>query len=153
MSTDPCGPGCSDIKAGLLDCLDDILSIRDCIGANLAECKIVTRTWSGQRVGDGSFEDAEEELKPTPQIKDYSHDLRLQQAGTYKQGDLILRGISKNAYPEETILRTDTGNKQVEKFIKVGANYYRTIQIKENLVTWDIQVRKVAQDETQAKGA
>ena len=152
MSED-CGPGCGDIKASLGDCLDEILSIRDCIGAALAPVSIITRSWSGARVGEGEFSDEEEDLKPTPQIKDYSHDIRLQQGGAYKQGDLLLRGISKNSYPEEVALRTDTGVKNVEKFIKVGSNYYRTVNVKENLVTWDIQVRKIAQDETQSKGA
>lgn len=145
--------GCEDIKTGLLDCVDEILGIRDCIGAALAPVSFVTRSWSGARVGDGEFSDDETEMKPTPMIKDYSHDIRLQQGGAYKQGDLILKGISKNLYKLESDLRTDTGEKTVEKFIKVGSNYYRTIQVKENLVTWDIQVRKVAQDETQSKGA
>lgn len=145
--------GCGDIRAGLLDCVDSILGIRDCIGANLADVYFVTRTWSGTRPGDGEFEDVEEQMKPTPQIVDYSHDIRLQQGGAYKQGDLILRNISRNQYPEESILRTDTGIKNVEKFLKVGSNYYRVIQVKEKLLTWDVQVRKIAQDETQSKGA
>lgn len=153
MSSEKCGPGCSDIKDSLLDCLDDILSVRECIGANLADVKIITRTWSGARPGDGQFDDVEIPLTPAPQIRDYSHDIRLQQGGSYKQGDLLLRAISKNAFPTEIELRTDTGIKNVQKFIKVGENYYITINVKENLVTWDIQVRKVIQDETQSKGA
>lgn len=148
-----CGAGCSDIKKSFGDCIDEILSIRDCIGAALAPVSFITRSWSGARVGEGEFSDEETDLKPTPQIVDYSHDIRLQQGGTYKQGDLMLKGISKNSYAEESLLRTDTGIKNVEKFIKVGSNFYRTINIKENLVTWDIQVRKIAQDETQSKGA
>lgn len=148
-----CGAGCSDIKASFGDCIDEILGIRDCIGAALAPVSIVTRTWSGTRPGDGTLTDVTVLLTPTPMIKDYSHDIRLQQGGAYKQGDLILKGVSKNSYPLERTLRTDTGIKNVEKFIKVGSNFYRTINIKENLVTWDIQVRKVAQDETQSKGA
>lgn len=147
-----CDDGCN-IRESLLGCVDDILGIRDCIGAALASVTIVTRTWTGKRVGDGTFTDTSTPLSPTPEIKDYSHDLRLQQAGTYKQGDLLLRGISRNQYPTEALFRTDTGLKTVEKFIKVGSNYYRTIFVKENLLTWDIQVRKVAQDETQTKGA
>ena len=148
-----CGEGCSDIKKSFGDCIDEILAIRDCIGAALAPVSIITRSWSGARVGEGQFEDVEVELKPTPMIKDYSHDIRLQTGGTYKQGDLILKGVSKNSWPEESTLRTDTGIKNVEKFIKVGSNYYRTINVKEDLLTWDIQVRKIAQDETQSKGA
>lgn len=145
--------GCGDIRASLLECVDEILGIRDCIGATLAPVTLVTRTWTGARVGDGEFEDEETLMEPSPEIVDYSHSLRLQDGGTYKQGDLILKNVSRKSYPEESDLRTDTGVKNVEKFIKVGAHYYRTIHIKEKLVTWDIQVRKIAQDETQSKGA
>lgn len=137
-----------NIRAGLLDCIDNVLKIREDIGAQLADVWIVTRTWSGERIGDGNFVDEVVKMFPLPQIKDFSHNVRITEASAVKQGDLILVGISRNQYTEE-MLRTDTGSATVEKMIKVGAHYYRTISVKENLVTWDIQVRKVNQDETE----
>lgn len=139
----------SNFRESFTDCVDKILGIREEMGAQLADVFFVTRTWSGERTGDGDFSDTIEQMSPLPEIVDYSHDVRLQQAGTYKQGDLILRSVSRNQYPDEDKLRTDTLERNVEKFLKVGDHFYRTIHIKEKLVTWDIHVRKVAQDETE----
>jgi len=132
------------------DSLDCILGIRDDIGANLADVYLVQRTWEGKRVGDGDFKDVVIALKPTPQIVDFSHDVRVQEAGAYKSGDLILKSINRKTFTEEQ-LRTDTGEESIEKFIKVGDHFYRTIHVKRKLVTWDIHIRKVSQDETERK--
>ena len=137
-----------NLRDALKDCSDAILDIRGDVGAQLADVWLITRTWSGERVGDGTFSDSIQKMSPVPEIVDYSHDLRLQENGTYKSGDLILKGVSLKNYQERD-LRTDTGNRKVEKFIKVGDHYYRTIHIKEKFITWDVHVRKVAQDETE----
>lgn len=137
------------IKTDLLDCIDDILDIRETIGADIEKVDFITRTWSGSRPGDGSFTDVKERLKPLPCIKDVSHDVRLLEGGVVKQGDLILTSISRNSYPEEQRLRTDTGVRNVERFYKIGDHYYRTIHIKKRLVTWDVHVRKIRQDQTE----
>jgi len=148
MAERNCPPGACDIKAGLLDCIDSVLSVRECIGAQLADVSIITRTWTGSRVGEGTYTETVNEVHPAPEIKDYSHDIRVTSAGAVKQGDLLLKGISKNQFDEAT-LKTTTSAKNIEKLIKVGNHYYRTIYIKENLVTWDIQVRKVLKDENE----
>lgn len=139
----------SGIRESLTHCIDDILGVRDCIGAALADVSIITRSWTGQRVGDGSFTDVVEPLRPTPQIKDYGHDVRVTEAGAVKQGDLLLIGISRNKYPTEASLRTDVKSVREEKMIQVGKHFYRTIHVKEKLVTWDVQIRKINQDETE----
>ena len=150
MSCDCAATPCNcNLRASLGKCIDSILSVRECIGAQLADVSFVTRTWAGERVGDGTFKDVETAMHPLPQIKDYSHNIRVTEASAIKQGDLLLVGISRNQYPDENMLRTDTGSATVEKFIKVGRHFYRTISVREKLVTWDIQVRKVSQDETE----
>lgn len=141
----------SNLRESLSGCIDKILGIREQMGAELAEVTLITRSWSGERVGDGSFIDLKEKISPTPQIKDFSHDIRVTEAGSVKAGDLLLAGISINKYPDELKLRTDTGDKKVEKLYQVGKHFYRTIHIKENLVTWDVQIRKVRQDETERR--
>ena len=130
--------------------MGDILGIREDIGAQLADVYLITRNWSGERVGDGSYSESTHKMSPIPQIVDYSHDLRVQEGGTYKSGDLILKGVSLDAYTEKR-LRTDTGIRNVEKFIKVGDHYYRTIHIRERFVTWDVHIRKVSQDENERR--
>lgn len=135
------------LKDCLGDALDCITSIRDDIGAGIQPVFIVTRTWSGHRVGDGFFTDEECKIE-TPEIMDLSHDIRVQRGGAYEAGDLILKTINKQKYSEEQ-LRTDTGEETVEKFIKVGPHYYRTVHIKEKFLTYDIHITKVALDEVE----
>lgn len=143
--------GCGNLRDELTECIDEcVLGVREELGLQLAEVSIVTRTWTAEEPGDGSFSDNVEVLSPSPQIVDYSHNIRVQEAGAIKQGDLILKMIPRATYTEEQ-LRTDTGIKNVEKFIKVGNHYYRTIHVKENLVTWDIHIRKVSKDETEGE--
>lgn len=132
-----------------MSCLDKVLGVKDQIGAFKAEVFFVTRTWTGTRPGDGLFEDTESQLLPTPCIRDFSHDVRLKQSGTIKQGDLILTSISRNSYPDEETFRTDIKgkNRNVVKYYRINRHYYRLINIKENFVTWDIHLRKVTIDE------
>lgn len=143
-----CAPIC-DMKAGLLDCIDAALSVRDCLGVALAEVSIITRVWTGKRVGDGTYTETVQEVRPTPGIRNFSHDIRISEAGAVKQGDLMLIGISKNGIPLESTLKTQTNIKNTEKMILVGKHYYRTISIVEHLLTWDIQVRKITKDENE----
>ena len=138
-----------NIRKSLLNCVDSILGIRDGIGASLADIEIITRTWSGRRVGEGTFSETSVDVKPTPQIMDFSHNIRVSEAGAVKAGDLVLVGISRNQFPDEAVLRTDNSDKKVEKLYKVGDHFYRTIHIKEKLVTWDVHVRKILKDETE----
>lgn len=137
------------MRSSLAGCIDSVLSIRECMGAQLSDVHLITRTWSGERVGDGIFSDEVVKMSPTPKIKDYSHDIRVSEAGAVKQGDLILVGISRNSYPDEKLLRTEVDSIKQEKMIKVGRHFYRTIHVREKLVTWDLHIRKIGQDETE----
>jgi hypothetical protein len=145
-----CDDSC-DLRKGLLDCVDEILSVRDCLGVNLAEVFFVTRTWSGDRPGDGSFSDEEAQMLPSPSIADYAHNIRATESSSVKAGDLILGNISRNRYPTEDLLLTTTAEKHVERFIKVGEHYYNTIHVKEELLTWEMHVRKIIQDKTEER--
>lgn len=138
-----------NLRENLAGCIDKVLEVRENIGAQLADVFFVTRTWTGRRPGDGTFTDVTEQMKPTPCIKDFSHDIRLQAGGNYKAGDLLLTSISRNKFPDESKLLTTTSVGNVVKFIKVGPHFYRTISVKENFVTWDIHVRKTRQDQTE----
>ncbi len=140
-----------NLRENLLKCSDKILGIREQIGAQLKDVSIITRTWSGRRPGDGTFSDEVLEVKPTPEIVDLSHDVRITNVGAVKAGDLILRGVSRNSFPDELVLRTDTTDKKVEKVYKVGKHFYHVVNIKENLITWDIQIRKIRFDRTEVR--
>jgi hypothetical protein len=139
---------CGSLRKDLMKCVDKILGIREDIGAQLADIYLIERTWSGRRAGDGTFVDRSALLSPIPQIVDYSHDIRVSEAGAYKSGDIILKGISMNKWSESQLL-TLTDQRNIERFYKVGGHYYTAIHVKENFVTWDVHLRKVSQDETE----
>lgn len=129
---------------GLKDCADDILGIRDDIGAQLKLVYLVTRTWSGSEPGDGTATDAETQLLPTPHVVDYSHNVKIAEGGAFKQGDILLRGISKVAYPAQSSVDLSTEGAGIEKFYRVGELLYKVISIREKHLTWDIQLRKLS---------
>lgn len=146
-----CSCGTTSCNCNLLGslkaCLGSILSTRDCIGAKLHDVFILERKWSGERPGDGKASETVTQILPTPQIVDYSHNLRLTEGGAIKQGDIVLKNFSKAAYPLETSLDCSTDNRTIEKYYLINERQYTVIHIKENYLTWDIHLRKRS-DET-----
>lgn len=126
---------------GLKKSINSILAVRDKVGI-IHEVFQVTRRWSGEEVGAGHYTEVKTRVYPTPGIKEYSHELRLNEAGTVRQGDIILKGISKVNYPNEADLETTTQSSSEERFWLIDGKEYITIFIKESYVTWDVQVRK-----------
>ena len=134
---------CNVVKS-LLPCIDSVLGIREQIGAVIRKVCLVTRTWDGKAIGDGSWKDETTEIRPQPGIRDVAHDIRLMEGGDVRQGDLFIIGISKNRYRHKTDLDCSSDCKTVEKFYKVGDDLYECIYVKEKHVTWTIQVRRLS---------
>lgn len=132
--------GCRD---SLRDCVGDIYGVRDCLGLYKSEVFLITRTWSGQKIGEGGATEQKDKIYPTPNIVDYSHDIRLPEAGAIKQGDLMLRGIAMKYYPSESDIDGSSNAANVEKFYEVGGNLYRVIHVKEKMVSWQIHIRRL----------
>jgi hypothetical protein len=128
----------------LVSCLDDVLGIRDDIGAIKQPVFIITRTWSGEAPGDGTKRDTEKQVLPTPMVVDLSHSLRILEGGAVKRGDLILKMISKNQFPLESEVDGKSPSRNVEKFYRVGEAYYQVISVTEDYAWWNVQIRRVA---------
>lgn len=126
----------------LKGCTDSVLGVRDSIGAVKAEARIVTRTWSGSYPGDGTFTDSEVRILPSPHVVDLSNNVRLIQAGVVQLGDIELRSISKNKYPDKTVLDSTSPSRNVEKFYRLGESIYQIIMIREKYLTWSVMLRK-----------
>jgi hypothetical protein len=133
---------CKGLLESLLPNLGCVLEVRDEIGAVLKPVSFVTRTWSGTRAGDGTAVDVVTPMKPSPAIVEIGNDIRILEAGAVKQGDHILKSVSKLAYPLESDLDCSTSSPLVEKFYLVGDKLHSVINIKEKYVTWDILVRQ-----------
>lgn len=132
----------SGLVGSLRKNVDAILGIRDSIGAILKPVAIVTRTWTGTRVGDGDAHDSVDCLRPTPQIVEIGNDIRLQEGGAVKQGDNLVKGISRESYPLESDVDCTTNDPLVEKFYLLGETLYAVINVKERYLTWDVLLRE-----------
>lgn len=134
--------GEGNLIKGLLASSDGILSIRQNIGAALRKVFLVTRKWDGRRIGDGNLTETVCEVVPTPGIKDLSNDHRVKEGGAVQSGDIMVKMISKKEYPTEKDINCQTDDNLIEKFFRVGDVFYTVIQVHENHLTWDVQLRR-----------
>ncbi len=103
---------------------------------------MLTRTWSGGRIGSGDKEDVQVVISPTPYMRDYSHSVRLQENGVIKAGDVIIKYIPIENYPDESELETKTNIKNVQKFYVINNRIYTVVSIVEGYVYWNVHLRK-----------
>ena len=132
------------IIAGLLPAIDSILSIRDAAGAVIEPVFIVTRTWSGQVVGEGESVDVAVQILPSPALKNYKVDFRTREGGEVKSGDVGLGSVSKNKYKRVDLDGTSPAQ-NIEKLYRIGDTLYQVIGVAESYVTWSVQLRTLTQ--------
>ena len=127
---------------------DDILSIRDQLGAQKHFVKILKRKGS---VADSELDDfndidpvdtIEHEILPSPRIVDYSHDLRMKEGGKIRQGDLIVKMISKNAFPDRSTIDGTSTDPSETFYYLVNNELYTIINVAEDYTWWNAHIRK-----------
>ena len=124
----------------LIENVDSILSLRDEIGAVKAPVYIVTRVWEDKK-GVGKFTDTKVQMLPSPRIVDLSHDMRIREGGIVKQGDLILKMISKESYSEKDIDLSVTDDK-TEKFYLIKNGLYEIVSVVDKYVVFQVHIRR-----------
>ena len=130
------------IRDALIPSIDSILGVRDAIGAVIDPVYFVTRTWSGSQMGEGTPQDSETQMLPSPGLKTYHKDVRLREGGAIQAGDIFLIDVSQNKYTEQDLDATSPAN-NVEKLYRVGDKLYQVIQVSKKYVTWDVQLREL----------
>jgi len=78
----------------LVEVVDDVRALRDEFGTTPVTAKIILRTWSGGRPGDGTPTDQVTDIFPQPELLSRGPDGRLRPCGLEEEGDIIVRGIS-----------------------------------------------------------
>lgn len=137
---------CTGIIDSLLPCIDSVLGVRDSVGAVIDPVWLYTRTWSGATVGDGTPVDTKVQMLPSPQLKNYSLDVRLREGGEIKAGDIVLKNVSRNSYTEAQLDGTSPAL-NIEKLFLVGDKLYQVINVVKSYVTWDVQIRLLSNQE------
>lgn len=125
----------------VLSITDDILSIRDQIGAVKEPVYLLTRTWT-EKKGVGQYSDMTETIYPTPYVVDYSHKLSVKEGGAIRQGDIILKHISKQRYSKESMIDCSVDSENKEKFYLIKNRLYEVISVTQDYVYWNVQIRK-----------
>jgi hypothetical protein len=121
--------------------IDPILEIRDLLGAQKAIVYIVERTWR-EKIGVGTFADIKTQIYPTPNIVDLSHKFKMKEAGNLKDGDLLLKMVSKNKFPEETFVSCKNNSDKKEMFYLIDNYSYEVISVTSEYVYWNVLIRK-----------
>lgn len=125
----------------ILSVTNDILGLRDHLGAIKYPIYILTRVWSGNERGSGTPTDYVTQVLPTPYLVDLSHSINLREGGSLKQGDLLIKMISKQTYTEDQIDCT-VPDKKTERWYFIKDLLYEVISVKEDYVYFNVQVRK-----------
>lgn len=138
-----------NLIASLLPNVDAILGVRDSIGAVIRPVYFLTRTWyttstfQTQSTDVGGFaKDVVEQLLPSPQIVDLTQDIKVKAGGVVKNGDIILKGVSRNSFNESDLDGTSPAN-NVECLYIVGAKVYQVVKVTEKYVTWNIVLKEL----------
>lgn len=130
------------VVGDLKDGLDDILGLRDDLGAALMEVYIVTRVWSGSEIGDGNAVETKSQLQPSPRITRISSDNKALDGGVAQLGDILLTGLSKKSYENKYDIDGTSNNEQTDMFYEVDGDLYKVIDVQEKHLTWNVLIRK-----------
>lgn len=130
------------LKDDLIATLDPILSIRDDLGLSLRNVAIVTRTWSGAELGDGTATETKVNMRPSPKIVDMNQKKKVKEAGAVEGADVMLRSISKNSYPTKAHVDCSSSTARIEKFYEIGSELYRVVAVREKQLTWVVELKQ-----------
>ena len=134
----------SGVVDGVLQGVDSILSLRDSMGAGLKKVYFVERVYkNGVEIG-GEYIDTKKQMLPSPRVVEFKSDLRIKEGGLVKEGDILLKMVSKKTYPREKMLDGSSCKPHVELLYLVGDIYYRVVNVQEKHVVWSILLRRLS---------
>ena len=122
--------------------IDSVLKIRDDLGAIKAEVFFKTRSWDGGRLGLGVATETITQILPSPSITRFEHRYSMKEIGRSKDGDLLLKAISINKYPNEADVLCRTNSKNIEKFYFIDGELYSPVSVEKKYFYWNVVVRK-----------
>jgi hypothetical protein len=133
------------IVSDILENIDSYLGLRDELGAIKEPIYILTRVWSTEK-GQGSPVDTQARILPTPQLVDLSHSMKLREGGVIKQGDILLKMISKKSYPLEADINCEVSGELTEKWYLIKGETYEVVSITQDYVWWNVLLRKTVKN-------
>lgn len=130
------------VISDLIPNINSILGIRDDMGVALKVVNIVTRSWSGGKLGLGSITETSVQMLPSPRVVEFKTSLAIKEGGAVQAGDIMLKMVSKASY-SQTDLDFTLLSGSVEKFYDIGGVRYRPVGVTEKHVCWTVLLRRV----------
>lgn len=137
----------SDIR----DDVDQILSLRDQIGAVKTPVYIMTRVWADKK-GVGNFVDTFVQVLPSPRIVTFEHSSRIREGGTIQQGDILLKGIAQNLYPTRETVDCSVDSDKLERWYWMNGWLYEVKSAEQKYVTWNVLITKTSKNRVEMPG-
>jgi hypothetical protein len=134
---------CDVVNNCILEAVDCALEAKAAAGVDLAQVSILTRTWQGEYPGRGDASDVVVPIVPNPSVVQFNHDLRLKEGGRSREGDILVKSISKLRYLERVIDGSSTST-SVEVFYVINDKLYNVISIEEKIGTWEVLCRRLS---------
>ena len=130
----------------LRESINPILEVRDFLGAEKHKSYIMTRKWSGQIVGEGVASDSIEMIVPSPSITDVTFNHKIREGGKVREGDLMLKMVSKQTFSTRDLIDGTTSSESEEKFYFINREVFQVVQVTEDHLWWNVTVRKNLSD-------
>lgn len=127
----------------ITDC-DPILCALNSIeesGLNIHQIGILTRQWD-EELGKGEPVDTVAYFSPTPRLKEVRQSHSVNEGGTQRKGDLVIRMIPKSQYATRNLIDCSEGNSSKELYYFIDGDLYEVVEVTEKIWQWDIVVKK-----------
>lgn len=132
---------------GLIDSLklraNELLGVRDSLGVTLYPVYLVTKQWSGAEPGDGTLSESVEQVLPTPRIVEFKQDMRIKEGGQIRSGDILLKLMSKESFPEVSLVDGSTDSLSIQKVYRINNRDYTVISVSEKYLYFNVLLRPV----------
>ena len=126
------------------DCnpVDCALEALDSMGLNIAEVGLIKRVWPEDKIGRGTPVDTLELFTPTPRIEQIRQSHNNKQAGQERRGDVFVKFLSKNKYPEVSSIDATSTVKNEEIYYYVDGELFEVVEVTENLTHWNVLISR-----------
>lgn len=136
-----------DFRDELRECVDEVRQdiLVDLTGRRLHDWVVVTRTWSGSQLGEGTFTDVELAITPKPKLTLPEPTMTTHEGGAFEIGDLIINKVSARKYTRSQLgdptPAAPLANNVIQFWRKDGDEAYDVISTELRYLHWRVHLR------------
>lgn len=123
----------------IMPSLNNLLSIRGQL-AYIARLYRITRTYNSDGI---TYTETSAEILPIPNIQERKKDVNVSREGELRRGEIEVKAVSKASYATANLLETISNPAtNVIYLYKYQDEYYTIMQLRERLLTWEMELEK-----------